>query len=221
MFSKLINWWQNLTKVQPTTPKPIAVITKSEPVVPIPPPPQPRVINYSEVAVELIKRWEGYSLTAYPDDNSPLGKACRASGLPLVRYAQITGNEGMDGTPWTIGFGSTGADIVRGTRWTDQQCTVAIREHMDEKAKYVREFITVPLTQGQFDALVSFTYNVGQGNLLRLVSASGLNSGNYQSCAEAMLFYNKARNRVTGEMEVLLGLTRRRQAESKLFIGEV
>lgn len=95
---------------------------------------------------QLIKTWEGCAkrltdgtFAAYPDPGS------------------------VDGHPWTIGWGSTGADVKQGVVWTQAQCDA--RFDIDV-VRYVREVAAflgdAPTTQNQFDALVSFHYNTGK-----------------------------------------------------------
>lgn len=87
---------------------------------------------------------------------------------------------------------------------------------MDELGKYERGVVRLcpgSLTQNQFDALVSFSYNVGLGALQRSTIRSAFNRGDLDIAADAFLKYNKA-----GGKE-LKGLTRRRQAERALFLS--
>jgi len=87
---------------------------------------------------------------------------------------------------------------------------------MDELGKYELGVVRLcpgPLTQGQFDALIAFSYNVGLGALQRSTLRSAFNRGDLDLAADAFLKYNKA-----GGKE-LKGLTRRRQAERALFLS--
>jgi len=85
--------------------------------------------------------------------------------------------------------------------------------HVSER--YINEFVRVPLTQNKFDALSSFTFNLGAGTLQHVISETGLNQGGYVEVPLKILEYNKAR--VNGELVVLDGLTRRRQFEVGLW----
>jgi lysozyme len=78
----------------------------------------------------------------------------------------------------------------------------------------VDDLVKVEITQSMFDALVSFTYNVGLGSLRRSTLLRKLNEGNIQAAADQLLRWNRARGRV------LPGLTRRRVAERELFLRE-
>ena len=71
--------------------------------------------------------------------------------------------------------------------------------------------MTVPLTQNQFDALVSLTYNIGSGAFNNSTLLK-LNKGDYQGAADQFLVWNKA------DGKVMKGLVRRREAERALFL---
>ena len=80
-----------------------------------------------------------------------------------------------------------------------------------EFEKYVEKYVTVSLTQNQFDALVSWTFNLGPGNLKESTMLKKLNQGLYEEVPDEMRRWNKAGG------EVLEGLVRRRDAEAELF----
>lgn len=116
---------------------------------------------------------------------------------------------------WTIGWGHTGPDVHEGSVWTRVQADDAFDF---DSGRYVRAIITstdVPLTQNQFDALVSFAYNEGitaegHSTLLRYV-----NQKKWQLAADEFLRWNKQRGKV------LDGLTHRREAERALFLEDL
>jgi lysozyme len=115
---------------------------------------------------------------------------------------------------WTIGYGHT-KGVFKGQKITKQECEDLLREDLIEFADYVKEQITAPLTQAQFDALVSFTYNLGPGNLKISSLRRKLNAKDYDGAAAEFANWNKAR--VNGQLVALPGLTRRRTAEAALF----
>jgi lysozyme len=121
---------------------------------------------------------------------------------------------GSGGDPWTIGWGSTGADIKKGVVWTQQQCDDRFTEHLADFAEKVGNLLDgVPTTQKQFDAMVSFAYNVGVGNLAASTLLRKHKAGDFAGAALEFARWNKAAGKV------LPGLTRRRAAESALYAG--
>lgn len=134
--------------------------------------------------LQLIKSFEGCHLTAY---KCPAGV-------------------------WTIGYGHT-SGVYPGMKITQEQADKFLIEDCQKSANYVDNAGYVPLTESlnnnQRDALISFTYNCGAGNLKKLCSRRNLNQ-----IAAAMLLYNKANGKI------LAGLTRRRKAEHALFYKE-
>lgn len=144
----------------------------------------------SQAGIDLIHSFESLQLKAYPDPGS------------------------KDGKPWTVGWGSTGPDIKEGTVWTKEQADARFTKKLAEVEASVKKSVKVPLTQGQFDALVSFTYNLGAGNLQSSTLLKMLNEGFYSNAALQFARWNK------NDGKVMAGLTRRREAERKMFSGE-
>lgn len=153
-------------------------------------------MKISQVGIDLIKSFEGCSLKAY---KCPAGV-------------------------WTIGYGETGTftltgqKICKGLTITQEQADKSFAITLSNKGyeKAVNN-LGIKLNQNQFDALVSFCYNLGtgifKGNLL-----NALKKEDYESVANQILLYNKAR--VNGVLTVLRGLDRRRKAERSLFLKE-
>ena len=77
----------------------------------------------------------------------------------------------------------------------------------------MKKLLNQPATQAQFDALVSFAFNLGVGNLKKSTLLKKFNAGDVQGAALQFKSWNKAGGKV------LAGLTRRREAEMKLFLG--
>ena len=142
-------------------------------------------MNISEAGLSLIKNFEGCVLIAYVD----------AVGV------------------WTVGYGHTGPNVHRGLKITQSQADEILEQDVNRFELGVLNNVKVSLNQNDFDALVSFTFNVGinafkGSTLLRL-----LNDGADRSIVAAeFLRWNK------GDGKVLEGLTRRRQAEKALFL---
>ena len=116
----------------------------------------------------------------------------------------------------TIGWGhtnATGRRFTADTVWTQAECDAALREDMAKFESAVRGLVKVELEQCQFDALVSFAYNCGVGNLKSSTLLRKVNRRDFSGAAREFAKWNKAGGRV------LKGLTRRRAAEATLFAG--
>lgn len=118
---------------------------------------------------------------------------------------------------WTIGYGNTrwpdGRPVRKGDRVTKEQGEELFRAILSTFERGVLDAVKVPLTQPQFDALVSFAYNVGLGALGTSTLLRKLNAGEYREAADQFLRWDKAGGKV------LAGLTRRREAERELFLS--
>ena len=150
--------------------------------------PTPTMQTTNQEALELIKHFEGLRLEAYQD----------SVGV------------------WTIGYGTTaeaGLGIIpqAGLRITESEAERLLKLGLEKFEGYVRDAVTVELTDNQFGALVSFTYNLGPGNLRKSTLLRKLNSGDYAGAAQEFPKWPKAGGKT------LPGLVRRRQAEKKLF----
>lgn len=134
-----------------------------------------------QAGLALIKQYEGCRLAAY---------RC-AAGV------------------WTIGYGHT-AGVHSGMTITQARADAYLQQDIAKFEGYVNNPAYVPITeqlnQNQFDALVSFAFNLGAGNLRKLCKGRTA-----AQIARAMPSYNKAAGKV------LAGLTRRRKAEQALF----
>lgn len=117
---------------------------------------------------------------------------------------------GTGGDPWTIGWGSTGPGIRKGTVWTQQQCDERLERDLERYAADVRRAIgDAPTSQAQFDALVSFHYNTGAIGKSTLTKKHV--AGDYAGAEREFGRWNKAGGRV------MAGLVRRRAAEAELY----
>ncbi|WP_044856879.1 lysozyme [Enterobacter ludwigii] len=143
----------------------------------------------SDKGIALIKQFEGCKLTAYQD----------SVGV------------------WTIGYGWTqpvdGKPIRAGMTIKQETAERLLKTGMVSYESDVARLVKVGLTQGQFDALVSFTYNLGARSLSTSTLLRKLNAGDYAGAADEFLRWNKAGGKV------LNGLTRRREAERALFLS--
>lgn len=184
-------------------------------------------MKISDKGLELIKHFESCELAAYPDPASGLGKACLRLGRKLSEYRTVPDWEGMDGKPWTIGFGAT-RNVKPGDKMTQAEADARLLEDVAVFEEEVNKAVKVQLTQGEYDAMVSIVYNCGPGaknkrdGIIRLKTGAPssllrqLNLGNKSGAAAQFLRWNRA-----GGKE-MWGLTRRRLSEQHLFLaGEV
>lgn len=119
---------------------------------------------------------------------------------------------GTGGDPWTIGWGSTGPDIKPGVVWTQAQCDERFDGDVTKFAAQVSNAIgTAATNQNQFDAMVSFAYNVGIGNLTSSTLLKKHKAGDYPGAQAEFAKWNKAGGKV------LQGLVNRRAAEAARY----
>lgn len=143
-------------------------------------------MNVSETGIELIKKFEGCALKAYK---------CPA-GI------------------WTIGYGHT-KGVKEGHVITQAQAEKYLKQDLKQFEEVVNNLVNVPLNQNQFDALVSFCYNLGGGNLKRSTLLNLLNKEDYNGAAEQFDLW------VYANGKKLAGLIKRRAAEKELFLKTV
>jgi lysozyme len=115
-----------------------------------------------------------------------------------------------DGKPWTIGWGSTGHDVIEGVEWSQDDCDERFSHDMLSYVRQVAHAIgDAPTTQNQFDALVSFHYNTGAIGSATLTTLH--KQGHYD---RAKAEFGKW---VFNNHKAMTGLVRRRAAEAKLY----
>ena len=124
-------------------------------------------------------------------------------GCELVAYQDSVG-------VWTIGYGHT-KGVTPGMTITQEEAEQMLESELAEYEGYVEKYVTVPLTQNQFDALVVWVYNLGPTNFRNSTLLKELNSGNYNAAGTEIKRWNKAGGKV------LAGLVKRREAEAELF----
>lgn len=138
--------------------------------------------------------------------------ALSAAGILSIQQYEGTRNTAyLDsvGIP-TICTGST-KDVFIGQKATPQECDRRLQEDTSYAGQAIRTHVTVRLTQAQYDALVSFVFNVGGGAFSKSTLLKRLNNAECEAAADEFLRWDKA-----GGKRVR-GLTARRQAESKQF----
>ena len=117
---------------------------------------------------------------------------------------------------WTIGWGHT-AGVRPGERITEDQAAALLQQDVAVVERDIPKVIHVPLTQGQWDALVSLCFNL-KGGALGLAKiapklVAKLNSGDAAGAADEMLDIDRSNG------QVLAGLSRRREAERTVFVS--
>ncbi len=139
----------------------------------------------SESGLDLIRKYEGLQLAAY---------VCPGGKL-------------------TIGYGHTGADVTTGKKIDAEEANALLRKDVQRFEKSVNELVMVPISQGMFDALISFSFNLGAGSLKSSTLLKKLNADDREGAADEFLKWNKAKGKV------LAGLTARRESERELFLA--
>ena len=143
-------------------------------------------------------------------------------GLSMIERFEgclLKASNKLDGV-WTIGYGQTGSyygkRVHRGITTTKAEAHAWLRDHSIKTYEdAVTQAVKVPLNQNQFDALVSFAYNVGVGALKQSTALRKLNAGDYAGAADALTMWTKCNGKV------LAGLVRRRKEERALFLTPV
>lgn len=152
----------------------------------------PETATVSQAAIDLIHSFEQFRPNAYKDPGSK-------NGLPI-----------------TIGWGSTsdlnGRPIQLGTVWTREQADAKFAQDIEKFAKGVKD-VAGTVTQGQYDALVSFAYNVGLAALKSSTLLKKHLAGDY---AGAKAEFGKW---IFNDGKRMNGLVRRREAEAALYGG--
>lgn len=136
----------------------------------------------STVAYELIKQFEELRLRSY---------RCPAD-------------------VWTIGWGNTD-HVMPGMVIDSNEAMHRFLDDIEVVEKALARLVKVPLTQPQYDALVSFTFNLGAGNLAQSTLLKRINEGRFQDAANEFLKWTRAKGKI------LPGLVRRRSIERDLF----
>jgi lysozyme len=138
-------------------------------------------------------------------------------GLRLHAYQDIAGI-------WTIGYGSTryadGSPVKKGDNLkTEAEADQLFSIRLSTFITAVNQSVKVPLTQNEFDALVSFTYNVGTGAMAKSTLVKKLNLSDYAGAADQFLVWNKITDPKTGKKRTSNTLTNRREQERALFLN--
>jgi lysozyme len=125
-------------------------------------------------------------------------------GLRLVAYQD-------QGGIWTVGYGHTGPEVHDGYTITAAQADQLLAHDVTTAENAVKRFVTVALTQNEFDAMVDLAFNIGAGNFLKSTLLRLVNQNNFAAAADQFARWNKVSGKVNA------GLARRRMSEEELF----
>lgn len=142
------------------------------------------LMTYSGSGMQVTENAEGCELTAYQDS----------------------------GGVWTDGFGNTHG-VVPGSTITMEQAVSDLAANIQNSVNDVNQLVTVQLTQGEFDALVDFDFNLGRGNLASSTLLIDLNAGNFAAAADQFERWDRCGS------SVLAGLLKRRLIEQQEFLS--
>lgn len=149
-------------------------------------------MQINQDTLELVKEFEGFRAKAY---KCPAGV-------------------------WTIGYGTTaaagvGIDPKPGVTVTEDEAEDLLEKTMEKFGEQIKPLITAPINNNEYGAFLSLAYNIGPGAFKKSSALRLFNAGDKAGAAKALLMWNKAGGKV------LPGLTRRREAEKKLFLKPV
>jgi lysozyme len=158
-------------------------------------------MQMSQHGLDLLTQWEGCELKVYND----------SAGLPTIGVGHLlTKSELMSGK---ISIG--GVPVKYGAGITQQQAQQLLAQDLDPAEAAVNGGVKVTLNQNQFDALTSFTFNVGVGAFTASTLLRVLNQGQYAQVPDQLMRWTRAGGRV------VQGLVNRRQNEIKLWNGQI
>ena len=160
-----------------------------------------RTMSISKDGVSLIKRFEGFVPKPY---NDAVGH-CTVGYGTLLHHGNCNGKDASE-QPYVNGI-------------SEEDATKLLEERAIEYQKSIHEQVNVELNQNQFDSLVSFVYNVGNGAFVKSTLLKVLNQGNYAAVPAEMKKW--VYGTIDGKKTVLPGLEKRRNAEAELFAKPV
>jgi lysozyme len=137
-----------------------------------------------------------------------------SAGLDLVKgeeSCRLTAY--WDVTGWAIGYGHHGPEVHAGLTWTQDECDWALMQDVEWAVGVVNRYVTAPMTQGMFDALVDFVYNEGIGNFRHSTLLKRINAADPEAAVE-FLRWDLVGGKVDQYEE------KRRMREMTMFKGE-
>ena len=159
-------------------------------------------MKMSTKGVKLLAQWEGFKKLKYKDSD---GEWTIGVGHLITPDELKRGSINVAGNPVSIN-----------KPWTDENVRALLSQDLIRFEKDVISTIKVPLKQNQFDALVSFAFNIGTGAFNSEIGvAKSLNAGLHNDVPRQLRKWNKSGGKVVD------GLVSRREKEIKLWTGEV
>ena len=126
--------------------------------------------------VSMLVAFEGFAPVGHHDKIDP-------PGVNTVCYGHIEG-------------------VKIGDRYTKEQCIELLKKDIPRYEAMVKSVIKVPMPPHRYAAIVSFTYNVGVGNLRKSSVARHLNAGRVKQACDALLLYNRANGKVIRGLQI-------------------
>ena len=144
-----------------------------------------------------------------------------ALAVSATALVSIALNEGYRGEAYkdavgvpTVGYGET-KGVTMKSKTTPDRALVQLLSSANRHADDIRQCISIPLYQHEFDAYVSLAYNIGAKNFCGSTLVKKLNAGDYTGACEQIRRWDRAGGKV------LAGLTKRREQEYRMCMGEV
>lgn len=139
-------------------------------------------------------------------------------GLDFIKQREAFRSEAYQdvGGIWTIGYGTTmidGRPVKPGMKITKEEALRLKAKDIEQFENVVNKAVTVPLSQNEFDALVSLAYNIGGGAFSKSTLVKKLNAGDREGAKQEFMKWNK----VSGKE--VTGLSNRRGMEAEMFAG--
>lgn len=143
-----------------------------------------------------------------------------AAGLAMIHQFEsgnrvITKSYADTGDVQTICDGHT-KGVVKGMTVTKDQCLIFLKEDTNESGKVIVKYVHIPLTQGQYDALIDFIHNFGETKFAKSTLLKKINQNKCKEAGDEFLRWNKSV--VDGRLVVVAGLDKRRKAERQLWL---
>ena len=163
-------------------------------------------MKFSEHGLELLEKWEGEILHVYKDK----------AGLPTVGIGHLlTKKELMSNTVLI-----KGVPVPLAGGLTDRQALDLLAQDVTPTEAEINEHVKATLNQNQFDALVAFAFNIGDGGFETSSTLKVINAGQFDQVPADMLLWDKITDPKTREHVVCEGLIERRNKEIALWEGK-